>query len=764
MLLGMRRLKKFFYLLVCLLLVTTALLYWFGSRQGREGVNWTRVPGVQFDADGIPTITGSDWKTIIETQGFVVASDRLWQMDLMRRSAAGTLSEWFGEKALAWDEERRREDWLMVADKAAAELPPDERLYCDAFAVGVNNFIDEQVRYWGVEYLLLGEKPAHWKCRDSLLILLSMAEDLSATIESEAVASVWRRFLPPSWEQFLYPQDHPWNKPLFNQQFRFKPSAAPVALKRAPIGPAEVKEPNVLDNFFPGSNGWVYRGPEGIYLANDPHLGSSVPQLWYAIRLRLGTEESVMGAALPGLPGVVIGRNSHIAWGFTNAGEDVDDLLEEEVSDDGLKYVARKVGITKVWKTIERRPYSIRVRGGDDKKGEALFTHRGPLGKRDNLGDKFYSRQWLAFQPGILRLPITAMMTSKDWESFNHAMDSFKAPAQAILFAQKDGGIGLRVSGLGVQRKRTGLVPQTALEGEWKGLEPVSQRPRIFFPAGEKPQYLSSANQRLWTHGWGEHWSSDLRQDRIANLLENQKNPSLQTNTAFQLDTQSRYHHLLLKWIGKHASAKNDAQKLLLRQMEDWDGVAASNERLFAQALYAQGMLSSLALGRIRRAYLPASSQGLPYQWHVHNAWELRLITESDTDPWNALGLDTPEVAQWVLEQIEKRAGSLTTYSRANRWRAQHPFARAVPVLGWFFKVDEHPQVGFDGVVRVERPYASASMRLVWDLRSPDGGLWGFPVGQSGHVLSKYYKNFRQRWFDASYLPVTPDQKSNRER
>jgi acyl-homoserine lactone acylase PvdQ len=185
-----------------------------------------------------------------------------------------------------------------------------------------------------------------------------------------------------------------------------------------------------------------------------------------------------------------------------------------------------------------------------------------------------------------------------------------------------------------------------------------------------------------------------------------------------------------------------------------WDGIAEADEPIFAQSLYAEGMLSSLALGRVRDAYLPQASRQVPYKWHLHNAWELDLISDASPDPWNAFGLDSGEVAQWILEQMEKRAKTLMSYSKANRWRSQHPFARGVPYVGWLFSIDNHPQVGFDGVVRVERPFAGASTRLIWDLRAVDGGQWGFPVGQSGHFLSKYYKNFRARWFDGGYLPV----------
>lgn len=750
----MRYLKRLGLYVLVLVCVCTAGAYWLASRQGRHSVDWKQHTGVTFDADGIATITASDWNLAIEEQGFVVASDRLWQMDLMRRSAAGTLSEWFGAKALDWDTKRRQEDWAGVAGRALEALPASERAHCESYAKGVNRFIDEHRWTASVEYLFLAERPAPWKCVDSLLILLSMAEDLSETIDEEAPASVWRRFLPPEWEAFLYSQDHPWNQPIFAKPVASIPPLPESGIARKAIGPHEVPEPVFLDTFFAGSNAWVHRGPNGAVLANDPHLNQSVPQLWYPVRFRLSGEEYAVGAALPGFPGLVLGRNAHVAWGFTNVGEDVDDLLEEEVSEDGKQYVASRVNGKPQWKAIEERPYEIQVRGGPSKMGTARFTHRGPVSKRAYLGDKQYSRQWLAFQPGALRIPVVPLMASKDWKAFNAAVDGFPVPAQAIVFADREGGIGLRISGRGIQRRRTGLVPQKALEGEWMGLEPVAQRPRLWIPPGKDSRFISTANQRLWTKGWGELWSTDERQDRIQTLLKQNPSASAEQLASFHYDTHSRLHQEIAQWIVRYSSPANETEKKVAALLSGWDGIAATNEKAFAHAYYAQGLLAGLAIGRVQDAFLPEASQGLHYDWKMHNAWEVRMYQQTKQDPWNAFGLSSNEAAQWVLARLAKKSSTLQSYSRANRWKAQHPFVKGVPYLGALFAVDNPAQVGFAGILRVEKPMNGASTRLVWDFKNPSGGTWAFPVGVSGHFLSKYYANFRKSWFEGKSLPA----------
>ncbi len=754
----MRLFKISLLLMVLLIAGAGALVYIYAKGQGREHVDWKafQTAKVHFDANGIPSLQADSWDQIIEAQGFVMASDRLWQMDLMRRSASGRLAEWFGgnPKVLEWDERRRNEDWEGTATQGVSLLPSQEREACEAFAKGVNRFIQENGGRWGIEYRLLGETPTLWECRDSLLILLSMAEDLSEAILEEAPATLWRSNLPKPWEDFLFSQNHPWNRPIFGAPTATRLDIPlPFRMPHRPIDPLEVSNSLPVDEFFPGSNAWVYRGPEGIFLANDPHLSVGVPQLWYPMRLYRG-DEVVVGVALPGLPGIVLGRNKRIAWGFTNAKEDVDDLLEEDVSVDGMNYV-EKLGANgqKIWRPVEKRAYVIRVRAGESRNGIAKFTHRGPLSKRKYLGEKLYSRQWLALQPGMLRLPILAMMQSEDWESFNHAVDGFAAPAQAIVFADTQGGIGLRVSGRGIRRTKSGLVAQKALDGEWRGFEPATMRPRVYIPPGAEPRFLSTANQRLWTKGFGDHWSSDMRQERIQTILGESQGKSRQGMEQLQHDTQSRFFKELLNWILANAPPENPAQEAIAKRWRSWDGKGESDQGAFSQAVFARGLLSGLLIGRVRRQLLPAQVKEVPYTWKLQNAWEQTLFRPGRESTLYAFGLEPKETAGWLFEQIEKKAAAPAGYAEVNRWQAQHPLA-SVALIGRLFRVDEHPQIGYESLVRVERPTSGASTRMVWDMKQEDWGSWAFPVGQSGHFLSPHYTGFRRGWFEGKSLPV----------
>jgi len=288
------------------------------SRQG--DVDWEADGSVELDEWGVPTLT---------------ASERMWQMDLTRRLAEGRLAEWFGQVAVDRDRSRRVEDWSGVAERAALELPTEEHHYCTRYAAGVNRFIDENPGAWGLEYVLLGTAPEPWTCADSMLVLFVMAERLSSTAWRDEQKAAWVDALDEEWVRFLFPQDHPWNEPLFGESpgelalptttLPSTPLAEALGRSVAGAGPME------------GSNSWAWRGRSARLLANDPHLGNTVPQIWYAVRMRVSEDDWVVGMSIAGLPGVVLGMNPHLAWAYTNTGEDVDDLLVERV--EGNRYL-----------------------------------------------------------------------------------------------------------------------------------------------------------------------------------------------------------------------------------------------------------------------------------------------------------------------------------------------------------------------------------------------------------------------------------------
>nr|QEO74279.1 hypothetical protein [uncultured bacterium] len=707
---------------------------------------------VHFDAYGIPTVEAPDWPTLIETQGYVHASERLWQMDFIRRQAAGRLAEWFGQDAFELDRGRRQEDRQGVALRSVELLPADEREVCEAYARGVNRFIEEHPHGVGIEYVIMRATAERWSCADSVLVSMSMIEELTSVSKVEATRSQWREHLTPEWHRFLYPDEHPWNVPYFGAR-KAEGVRLPPPEQYLPMESAAGVRQNVLrlEEANPvGSNNWAWRGGSKYFLANDPHLGRSVPQLWYAMRLRVSPGDWVVGASLPGLPGIVLGMNPHLAWAFTNTGEDVDDLLAERLNDDQSQYLDTEADGREVWRPVVRQKFEVKIAGAPSKEGTALFTRRGPLVQRKALGDGYYSHQWLGLNERVLRLPLLKINRARDWDEFNRAFDDLLVPAQHVLFMDRRGNMGYRASGVGVRRRVSGMWLEPAGAGEWAGLRPASERPRMFLPRdanAAEPAFLATANERNWVEEFGGHWGSDDRKDRLRELLASDGNLAREDMEKFQLDTYSRYHRELARWLASHARAGTREQEEMLEAWRDWDGLAESSPAIFSQLDYVEFALRELLLGRVNRHFDGNSEAPMEkYVWDLKRAWVLKLLEAEGN--FAAFGLTEEDAANYLIEKLSRdmRDGKLPPYPEKNRWQAQHPFASAVPLLGRLFAVEEYPQAGYNYLVRMETPKYGASVRLVWDLSDPAESTWIFPVGQSGHVGSAHYSDLHELW------------------
>ncbi len=698
-----------------------------------------------WDSYGIPTLAGQNWTQLVEAQGYVTAHERLWQMDIARRAAAGTLAAWFGSRALKHDQKRRSEDWLAVAQQAYADLTPQERQTAEAYAAGVNQFIT--AGHWGQEYRLLNLTPDPWRPEDSLLILLQLAEILTGTYEEEAANTRWQAALSPDWFALLFPASHPWNQPLFDA-----PAPAPRLPPPAewlPAGPPALRPVTLREVFQLGSNNWAWRRGDQIYLANDPHLLRTVPNLWYALRLRLDARRWAAGVSVPGVPGIVLGRNAHLAWAFTNTGEDVDDLLQETLSPDQERYLAGhdERGLPR-WQAIEKRPYTIEVADSEPVTGEAWFTQRGPLAQRPHLTG-YYSRQWLGFHRGLLRIPAIGLNQATDWVSANAALDQVRLPAQNVLIAQTSGDLGYRVSGTGIQRQVSGLTAQPALLGAWRGLEPIAQRRRLQRKQDGQAAWLATANEQLWQAPFGHYWSSDDRALHLRTQLSGLQTASLDKMQQLQLDSTSPYYLALTRWLLAHAPTNpTPAQAELLHRWRTWDGRTESDPTALEAARQLHRILLRLLIGKVR-TQLPDEFAQIPYFSRQQSALTLTVI--QNPDGLAAFGLERAATVNWLLEQvILKKRDDFPYY---NRWQAQHPLAD-LPFLGRAFKIAEMPQVGHGYALRVEGPQFGATVRLLYDLRHPEHDRLSLPVGQSGHVDDPHYQDLHARWFAGQYLPL----------
>lgn len=772
-----RALRRVLLALAMLLVLAAAGAWAIWNRQGLDDEAWADFEGatVEIDAHGVPTITAESWPALVEAQGYVTAANRLFQMDLMRRGAGGRLAAWFGEPALQVDEPRRQEDWSGQAAWLAERLPADERRLCDAYAAGVNRFIEDRPWGWGLEYAILRVRAEPWSCPDTMLLLMAMASDLSSSAGADAERAPWMASLPPEWARFLFPADHPWNVPMFGAP------TAPLRLPGQPEPPTPADgalAPSAVEAPVPGSNNWAWAGATGSFVANDPHLGARVPHLWFLVRLRVkpprGEDEWAVGATIPGLPGVVLGMNARLAWAFTNVGEDVDDYLLEQVSEDGGRYLARRgPDGAEVWQEVERRPYTIEVKGAPPREGQALFTHRGPLARRAQLGQRWASRAWLPLQRDsrLARLATVGVNRARDLDDLDRALDAFTFPAQNVVAADAAGNLLYRASGTGVQRAVSGDLPADAVAGEWLGLEPASSRPRLRRAATEaSPAWIATANERIWNTGFDHRWADDGRAARIRERLDGQTALTRADMEALQLDTYSRYHHVLVRWaIARHAP--QDAQQAeAMARWASWDGHAAHDPATFTEALALASALKGALLAPVV-ARLPAGLRELPYSWRRSDAWILATLgvgpedgaapdpttlfqsPESGAAGFAAFGLQEAEVAAAVVAAALRPA---EPYPSANRWTAQHPFVGRVPVLGDLFRIPEPEQLGHDGLVRTELPKFGASLRFVWDLRAPGSSTWITPVGQSGHVRSPHYRDLQAIWREGARLVALP--------
>jgi penicillin amidase len=433
---------------------------------------------VQRDAQGMPHIHAQSLDDLVFAQAWVTAHDRLWQMDLLRRHAAGELAAVLGPRLLEHDRLQRTLQIRAAADRALATLPADELHLLTVYAAGVNASLADQRSHLPVEFRVLRYTPAAWTPRDSLLVALVLFEDLSNTypqkLEREALAAR----LTPELAADLFPvgswRDHPPTQPPVDLTIE-GPAIEQIPLDESQEGPfASVTPPTpspilrsieaqvaaltspVCPDCIPGSNNWVVAGSRTAsgkpLLANDMHLAHSVPGIWYEADLSAPIPGSdpfhVTGVTLPGLPLVIVGHNAHVAWGFTNLGADVEDVYIEQTRNNGTEFQSADGS----WQPILHLPETIAVKNRPSETLDVLATKHGDtvtpiLTPRLKSETRTLALRWTAYDPSVLRIPFFQIDSARDWTSFTAAMSQFGGPTQNAVYADDQGHIGYHAIG-----------------------------------------------------------------------------------------------------------------------------------------------------------------------------------------------------------------------------------------------------------------------------------------------------------------------------
>jgi penicillin G amidase len=746
--------------------------------------------------------------------GYTHAQERGWQLETNRRVMHGLLSEIFGSATLETDQLMRSLGIIRAAQKQYEALPQDMKAILQAYTQGINSFYQTSSQALPPEFHILGVKPTFWQPADSVGWSLMMALDLGGNWGVEFARLASSKQIPTAqlWQLFpAYPGEQPASKVDFSKLYRemgLFASTPPDATKTGALGAINTPAialfdlKNSLKNVLQpvpadlvamardagnvegkGSNNWVVAGSHSTsgkpLLANDPHLGLGAPAIWYFTRLQSkASGMDVMGASLPGLPFIVLGRTAQVAWGFTNTGPDVQDLYIERINPANPAQYQTPEG----WKDFETRTDSIPVKGQSVVSYTYRTTRHGPVISdaqsqyAETIDKKKFAiaLRWSALDADN-RASIAAWnaQKAKSVAELLAAYADYHSPMQNVVAADTAGAIAFKAIGKFPLRKPEndirGIAPAPGWEAkyDWAGYVPYAQNPSD----DGKKGWVSTANQRIhapdFPHFMGQDWATPERFDRIESLLAASPKHDLNSMQRLHADTVSLPTQRLLPALLKTTSS-HPLAAAALEQMKGFDGnmIAASAAPLIFAAWadeVARGIVTpKLGEATFKRLYGKRHFRGVVDQ--------VMLGADPTVGAYWCAPQSCAEVSAAALGRaLDKISAVQGQNVKAWNWGAAHvarsihrPFGNVAP-LAKYFDVTV-PTGGDPWTVNVgqywlneAKPYNNrhaASLRHVFDLSDLEKSGFMYQTGQSGLVWSNRYRDMSESWAAVQYRPL----------
>ena len=739
------------------------------------------VPGlrarvdVRRDARGVPHIRAQSLQDALFAQGYVTAQDRLWQMDLGRRMAEGTLSEVFGDRTLSLDVESRTLGFPQVAANALAELPPGERSLLESYTQGVNAFIESHRGRLPLEFLLLRYRPQPWRALDSVAVALNLSLSLSQTWPGDLMREHISAKLGKELAADAFPDHSALDVPVAEVSSTPLQGGSPrsTSLFSNPFSSGQ-DQPSIAES-LPGrfladdqstamagigSNNWVINGSHTQsgkpLLANDPHLGHSIPSVWYMIHLK-APGLNVSGVSLPGFPLVIIGHNERIAWGMTNTGPDVQDLYIESFNlRDPGKYLHNGE-----WVNAEARQETVKVRNQRDHTFKVMVTRHGPVVSHDEGRD--LALQWTLLVPHAVHLPFLPINQASNWQEFTAALHDFKIPMQNFVYADVEGNIGYYAAGLVPIRKQgNGSVPMPGStdDYDWAGFIPFDDLPHSYNPPSGM---VATANGRIVPDNYPyfitARWDAPFRTARIFQLLRERKALAPPDMLRIQTDVVA----LDDVWLARRLSAaaerrppSNPDARFALDTLKGWDGEARADSaptlvlEVTRDALLARILQPKLG-GDLSRYHWPMSTVFLQ---NVLDQNLTRWLPPGDEDFDATLMKSLEEGIRQIPSLVHSRSHSAWRWGDTIPLTFHHPLSRGLPLVGRWLDVGPFPQAGTGTTVKQTTPRIGPSMRMVVDFSDLDQSMQNITLGESGQVFSPYYRDQFPAWYKGESFPM----------
>jgi len=721
---------------------------------------------IHMDGRGISHIKARTIEDAGFALGFIHARDRIWQMDAMRRSGAGRLSEIVGSRAQHIDRRMRKLGLMRNVSRMAETLAPDVKRHLDAYAKGVNLWLKQNRDALPLEFVLLGYRPEAWQITDTLLWGKLMAYRFSRTYVDEFLRLRLSRKLTPTQIEQLWP-GYPEDGPLIVPDDRRRAEAVPAVSDQvfAEVSD-EIGDPRGM------SNSWVLSGARtksgAPLLANDPHLRYRAPILWYLVRIELPDRE-IVGVTAPGVPYVVLGHNGYVAWGFTATQSDQADVFVER-SPDGARRTYEADGGYAPFELSTERLY-IKGQGAVDipvarsRNGPMLSDVNTP-GLQNSPSPEF--RHSFALKAVFLEDGDTSpealywINLARNAGQFVEAASLLTSPQQNISYATIDGDIGYIAAGkIPIRKKGDGFFASRAWSGDygWTGYVPVVDLPKSENPASGK---IVTANNRVIGPGYpyplGRHWSPPYRAQRIEELLARTAKHDLDTSAAIQLDVVSAMAADLLPLMLKGVSPTAETQTAL-ETLKAWDYSADKKQhapmlfyawlREFNRLLYKDDLANELhAYWGYRPTFVKSVLQ-------INHLWCDDISTA-----------DTQETCGDLLDRslgtaIVEANGRI--WGQVHRVEMAHPLFHNIPSLAGLADFSA-PDSGGDYTVKraatrpsSRSPYTEVhggGFRGIYDLSNLRNSRFVIGTGQSGNLLSPNYGDFFPLWHDGKYVTI----------
>lgn len=732
---------------------------------------------VMRDARGVPVIRAASgsFDDVAFGLGFVHAQERFFQMDGLRRSAAGEIAALVGSAGLERDQQMKPYRWRSIAPKIIANLPERHRRRIEAYTRGVNAGLDD-LGARPPEYVALLTTPEPWRPEDSVLCAMAMHESLTFGHKFEWRREALRAVFDEQTVEFLMPSSSRWDTPFdgpAGDPVGPRPIPGPEVIARARQAARQAEDDRKERTEPPlprGSNNWAIAGSRTAdgraILANDMHLGLMVPPTWFHVQVEWDGRRAV-GVSLPGMPGLVAGSNGDVAWGFTNVTADLEDWVIIEVDPkDASRYLVPEGG-SEAFGTLTE---VITVRFAEPRTLTYQTTRWGLVTRRDSQGRPMVLK-WPALDPATVSVGILDAVNARTLEEAVAAARSWWGPPQNIAIASRDGRVGMVASGWIPKREGfDGRYPASWASGSarWAGPIDESERPLVIDPKGGA---VWSANSRAFSvekaRVLGSEWTLGDRAHRIAELLDRPGPLGERDLLAMQLDTRVElldyYRDIVLSVVPE------DESDAVLKRARDavaaWNGNADADQAGFAvldrfqRTLRRRIVVSVSELAKTKvgdfSAFTFAEDEPLrrlleekPSHWLTppYTSWD-DLLRSSLTAAANLV---------WTKEQPNADWGTLNTV------RARHPLAIGVPQLGRWLNYPATPLPGHSSAVRVQGVAFGASERLVVSPGHEVDGILHIPGGQSGHFMSEHYSDGFAAWCKGEATPLLAGAPVNR--